>query len=179
MYAFMVTFLSICIVGAAALARQSAGVLDNAGTDKVVAASFNRYANSLRCYGRAYPFANGSAPSIATLKATSYEGAPCLIAAYLPLGIGNGITGPLRPGEFRGWITSTEVFAYTGPKSIKGGVAPIGALYQHPDARSARIGLVGADGVSVIGQRGDVVGALPAGINGAEVGSMVEIFEKQ
>ena len=80
MYALMIAFLSVCIVGAAVTLRGNSEATDLIVSEKVIAASFNRYANAVRCYARANPSAQGRGPTIAVLKAASYQGVPCLIS---------------------------------------------------------------------------------------------------
>jgi hypothetical protein len=224
MYALMIVFLSLVIVGATTTLRKSSEVSELAATEHVVAGNFIRYAQGVRCYAKANPSFMGASPPSSVLKATSYQGVSCLNPAYNPIGgtsSGNQVVVPVyatpaapvcgrkvcdeeavgqaygqdvvytpppvlqNDGDFRGWVTADEILIYqVSSKSLRNMPVPISALYQSAGSRYARVGMLGANGYSIVSPGGGVVGQIPESLRQTEgsvrptVGAPVQVFNR-
>ena len=185
MYALMIAFMSLAIVGAVATVRHTANPAEITLTEDTMAVNFYRYSNAVKCYARAQPTFSGAAPTVAAMKSTSLNGAPCLHPSYK--GIVEDIsTGPMKAGEFRALVTGTQVITYASPMSIRGTPAPINTMYRYGGYRYAIVGALAADRKSIVSPGGGVVGTLPDMLggtttqnqNGLVVGAPVQIVPR-
>jgi hypothetical protein len=181
MYALMIAFLSMALVGASVTAQKTSEVPVLVATEESAAINFIRYTNAMKCYFEVTGSHASQPPALSILKTTMRNGEPCLHASYASF-VPDKITGPMAPGEFRTfhmWSTNFLI-TYSSPRSLKGTPFPIGAVQRVSGIRSSKIGFLAADFASVIGPGGEVVGTVPLGAAsaakiGLEVGSPVQL----